>query len=113
MIQEEQASKQSLLNSLEPLLSDVVSGSSTDHPLKPQLEKDNDELRKKWQQLANVLEDRQEAMAEALRLAEKYEEDKAKVEQWMTEANAKLDTLGPPPSNPKEVEKELNKIKVS
>lgn len=95
------------------MLADVVSSSSTDNPLKQQLEDNNEVLKKRWQQLANQLEDKQETLADALRLAEKYEEDKAQVKQWMTAANAKLDTLGPPPSNPKEAEKELNEIKVS
>ena len=93
-----------MLDNLEPLLSDVVAGSSTDHPLRQQLEENNDEVRKRWLQLANLLEDKQDVLADALQLAEKYKEDKAKVEQWMTEANVKLDTMGPPPSNPKEVE---------
>ena len=113
MIQEEQASKQPLLDSLAPLLAAVVSASSSDNPLKQQFEENNEELRKRWHRLANLMEDKQEALTDALRLAEKYEEDKTKVEQWMTEANGKLDTMGPPPSNPKEAEKELNKIKVS
>ena len=59
------------------------------------------------------MEDKQEALADALRLAEKYRDNKTKVDQWMEDVNAKLDTLGPPPSNPKEAEKALNKIKVS
>ena len=113
MIQEEQANKQSLVDSLAPLLADVVTGSSSDDPLKEQLEGSNEELRKRWQQLINAVEDRQEALTDALRLAEKYEEDKTKVEQWMADTNAKLDAMGPPPSNPKEAEKELDKIKVS
>lgn len=113
MIQEEQASKQPSLDSIEPLLSDVVSNSSSDNPLKQQLQEKNDDIRKRWQQLSNQLEDKQEALAEALRLAERYKEDNTKVNQWMTETNAKLDTMGPPPSNPTEAEKELNKIKVS
>ena len=113
MIQEEQASKQPLLDSITPLLADVVSASSNDHPLKQQFEENNEELRKRWQQLDNLLEDKQEALTDALRLAEKYKDDKTRVEQWMTETNSKLDTLGPPPSNPKDAEKELNKIKVS
>ena len=100
MIEEEQTTKKSSLNSLDPLLADVVSSSSTDNPLKQQLEEKNEDVKKRWQQLANTLEDKQE-------------EDKSKVEQWMKEANTKLDELGPPPSNPQEAEKELNKIKVS
>ena len=90
----------------------MVLASSNDNPLKQQHEEDNEELRKRWQQLVNLLEDKQEALTDALRLAEKYKEDKAKVDQWVTETNGKLDTMGPPPSNPKEAEKELNKIKV-
>ena len=113
MIQEEQANKQSLVDSLAPLLADVVTASSSDDPLKEQLEGNNEELRKRCQQLISAVEDRYEALTDALRLAEKYKEDKAKVEQWMADTNAKLDTMGPPPSNPKEAEKELNKIKVS
>ncbi|XP_065889965.1 microtubule-actin cross-linking factor 1-like isoform X3 [Dysidea avara] len=112
LIEEEQTTKKSSLDSLDPLLVDVVSGSSTDNPLKQQLEEKNEDVKKRWQQLANTLEDKQEALTEALRLAEKYKEDKSKVEQWMKEANTKLDELGPPPSNPQEAEKELNKIKV-
>ena len=113
MIEEEQTAKKSSLDSLDPLLADVVSGSSTDNPLKQKLEEKNEDVKKRWQQLANTLEDKQEALTEALRLAEKYKEDKSKVEQWMKEDNTKLDELGPPPSNPQEAEKELNKIKVS
>ena len=113
MIQEEQTNKQSLLDTLEPLLTDVIAGSSSDNPLKQQHEENNEDVRKRWQQLTKLLEDKQETLTEALRLAEKYKEDKAKVDQWMMETNAKLDTIGPPPSNPKEAEKELNKIKVS
>ena len=113
MIEEEQASKKSSLDSLDPLLADVVSGSSTDNPLKQQLEEKNEDVKKRWQQLANTIEDKQEALTEVLRLAEKYKEDKSKVKQWMKEANSKLNELGPPPSNPQEAEKELNKIKVN
>ena len=113
MMQEEQTNKQSSLDALDPLLNDVVSGSSSDNPLKQQLEDNNEDVRKRWQQLAKLLEDKQDALTEAVQLAEKYKEDKTKVDQWMMETNAKLDTMGPPPSNPMEAEKELNKIKVS
>ena len=113
MIEEEQTAKKSSLDSLDQLLADVVSGSSTDNPLKQQLEEKNEDIKKRWQQLVNTLEIKQEVLIEALRLAEKYEENKTKIEQWMKEANTKLDELGPPPSNPQEAEKELNKIKVS
>ena len=101
------------MDSVDTLLGDVATNSSRDNPLKQQLEEDNEDLRRRWLQLANQLEDKQEALEDALRLAEKYKDDRAAVDQWMKDTNDKLDALGPPPSNPKEAEKELNNIKVS
>ena len=112
MIEEEQTAKKSSLDSLDQLLADVVSGSSTDNPLKQRLEEKNENIKKRWLQLVNTLENKQKTLTEVLHLAQKYREDISKVKQWMKEANTKLYELGPSP-NPKEVEKSLSKLKVS
>lgn len=112
-MQEEQSSKQFALDDLESLLTHVVSGSSDDNPVKQQLERDNENLKKRWQQLANALKGKQEDLTDALQLAEKHEELKAKIEQWMMETNNVLQKVRSPSSNPKAVEEEHSKIKVS
>lgn len=112
-MQEEQTSKKLTLDDLESLLTDVVSGGSADNPFKQKLEEDNESIKGRWQQLANTLKKKQEDLTDALQLAEKYEEHKRKIEQWMMETNVKLESMGPPPSNPKVVEQECSKIKVS
>ena len=110
MIEEEQTAKKSSLDSLDQLLADVVSGSSTDSPLKQQLEEKNEDIKKRWQQLVNTLEIKQEVLIEALRLAEKYEENKTKIEQWMKEANTKMYEIVP--FNLQRRRKELEKMMV-
>ena len=114
MMQEEQSSKQLALDDLESLLTHVVSGSSAaDNPFKQQLERDSENLKRRWQQLADALKGKEEDLTDALQLAEKHEEHKAKFEQWMMESNVMLQKVSSPSSNPKAVEEEYSKIKVS
>lgn len=112
-MQEEHTSKQLTLDNVESLLTDIVSDSSADNPFKQQLEENNEHLKKRWQKLTNALKSKQEGLTDALQLAEKYEECKAEMEQWMMEASVKLEQMGSPPSNPEVTEQEYNKIKVS
>ena len=78
---------------------DVESDNSTDNPLNQQLEK-NEDVKKRWQQLAQRLGEKQETLTEAIRLAEKHKEDKSKIEQGMNMATMTLDELEPQLSNP-------------
>lgn len=112
-MQEEQTSQQLLLNNLQSLLTDVVSGSSADNPFKQQLEENNEHLKNRWQKLTNKLKSNQEELTDALQLVEKYENLKAKIEQWIMETLAKLDNMGPSLCDPKQAEQNLNEIKVS
>lgn len=112
-MQEEQTKKELLLDNLHSLLADVVSDSSDENPLKHKLQGDIEDLKKRWQQLANKLKSKHDNLTDALQVAESYKMDKAKIERWMMETNTKLDAMGPLPSNPNEAEQEFNKIKVS
>ena len=113
MIQEEQSCKQLALDDLELLLTHVISGSSIDNPFRQQLERDIDNLKKRWQQLATALKSKQEDFADAVKLVKQHEELKAKIENWMMETNIKLQKISSPPSNPRAAEEEYSRIKVS
>lgn len=112
-MQEGQSCKQLALDDLELLLPHVLSGSSIDNPFRQQLERDNDNLKKRWKQLATSLKSKEEDFADVVKLAEKHEELKAKIENWMMETNVKLQEISPPPSNSRAAEEEYSRIKVS
>lgn len=112
-MQEEQTTKHSTLDNLETLLTDVTSGISTDNLFRQQLEEENEDLKKRWQELDKILEDKHKALTDALKPANLYDEHKTKFEQWIMKTNDKLDKMESPRSDPKEAEKELSTIKVS
>ena len=101
------------MDNLETLLADVVSDSSADNPFKQQLVQDKESLKERWQQLTNAMKNKQKNFTDALELAEKYEEAKGKVEKWMMETNVELDKIGTLLLDPKQIEQNMNKIKVS